>query len=192
MENLEIEIQANIENVIPLSEFLENKGAFKYENHQIDEYFTPAHRDFVETHPVKEWLRLRNSDGKYSLNYKNWYYDENGKSMSYCEEREIKIDDIFKLKDILDFLNFKSLVVVDKIRKVRKFKDYEIAVDKVEDLGDFVEIEYIGSANGAEPTQIIAEMKAFLKNLNCGKIILNTVGYPYQLLFPSKVKYEEL
>lgn len=192
MENLEIEIQVNIENITPLTEFLEKKGDFKYEHRQIDEYFTPAHRNFIEIHPVKEWLRLRNSDGKYSLNYKNWYYDENGKSMSYCEERETKIDNIDKLKDIFNFLNFKSLVVVDKVRKVWEFEDYEIAVDKVEGLGDFVEIEYIGDTSGAELAQIVTEIKNFLKGLNCGKIILNTVGYPYQLLFPEKVKYTEI
>lgn len=192
MKNKEIEIQVNIENIEPLLNLLGKDGVFKYENRQIDEYFTPPHKNFVETFPCKEWLRLRNSDGKYSINYKNWYYDENGKSMSYCEERETKIEDIEQIKDIFKFLDFKPLVVVDKIRKVWNYKNYEIAVDKVQGLGDYVEMEYIGQEEEADPTEVIKEMKNFLKSLNLGKIILNTVGYPYQLLFPDKVKYEEL
>jgi len=191
MKNQEIEIQVNIENIIPLLEFLEKNGVFKYEQRQIDEYFTPSHKNFVGSFPAKEWLRLRNGDGKYSINYKNWYYDKNGNSLSYCEERETKVENIEQIKDILNFLDFKSLVVVDKLRKVWDYKDYEIAVDKVRNLGDFVEIEYKGE-DEVDQAEVVAEMKNFLKDLNCGKIILNTVGYPFQLLFPEKVKYTEL
>ena len=61
MNNIEIEIQVNIENSKPLIEFLEKNAEFKLEEHQIDEYFSPAHRDFVAVRPVNEWLRLRNS-----------------------------------------------------------------------------------------------------------------------------------
>jgi len=52
MENTEIEIQVKIENSQPLLEFLEKKGEFKSEKHQIDEYFSPAHRDFVAVRPA--------------------------------------------------------------------------------------------------------------------------------------------
>jgi len=34
-------------------------------------------------------------------------------------------------------------------------------------------------------------MIKFLKNIGCGKIKRNYVGYPFQLLFPSEVKLEE-
>jgi len=32
----------------------------------------------------------------------------------------------------------------------------------------------------------------FLKSLECGKNIRNYAGYPYLLLFPNEVEYEEL
>ncbi len=162
MDNVEIEIQVDIENSKPLIEFLEKNAEFKSEKHQVDEYFSPTHHNFIEVRPVKEWLRLRNSDGKYSINYKNWHFDEDGKS-HHCDEYETKIEDLTKLKKILDVLNLKSIVKVDKLRKTWIYKDYEIAVDSVRELGDFIEIEYIGKDEKVE--KILLSNLTFLPNL---------------------------
>jgi adenylate cyclase class 2 len=189
--NIEIEIQVNIENVKPLQDFLESKAVFFAEKRQIDEYFSPIHDDFLAVRPVKRWLRLRNVNGKYSLNYKNWYFDANGKS-NHCDEFETKIDELEPVKKMLHALNFKSIVIVDKLRKIWTYQDYEIAVDTVKNLGDFVEIEYIGTDNQADPQKITDEMIIFLKNFDCGKITRNYVGYPFLLLFPNEVNYDVL
>ncbi len=189
MNDVEIEITVNIENNKPLMEFLEKNAEFKSEKHQIDEYFSPAHRDFLDVRPVKEWLRLRDADGGYSINYKNWHYDKNGKSY-HCDEYETKVEDLNQIKKILDILNFKSLVKVDKIRKTWIYKDYEIDIDSVKKLGDFVEIEYIGR-DEKDPKRTTEEMVNFLKNLGCGKIKRDYIGYPFRLLFPDEVKSEE-
>lgn len=190
MNDVEIEITVNIENNKPLMEFLEKNAEFEKEKHQIDEYFSPAHRDFLDVRPVKEWLRLRDADGEYSINYKNWHYDKNGKSY-HCDEYETKVEDLRQIKKILDILNFKSLVKVDKIRKTWIYKDYEIDIDSVKKLGDFVEIEYIGKDENVDPKKITEKMIDFLKNLGCGKIKRDYIGYPFRLLFPDEVKSEE-
>ena len=190
MNDVEIEITVDIENSKPLIEFLEKEAEFKKEKHQVDEYFSPAHRNFLDVRPVKEWLRLRDEDGNYSLNYKNWHYDKNGKNSCYCDEYETKVEEIGKIKKILEVLDFKSLVIVDKVRKTWVWKDYEIDVDSVKGLGDFVEIEYIGKEE-VEPKKTTEEMVDFLKNLGCGKIKRDYVGYPFKLLFPEEVKFKE-
>lgn len=190
MSNTEIEIQVKIENSKPLIDFLEKNAEFKGENRQIDDYFSPAHRNFVELRPIKEWLRLRNSGGKYSINYKNWHYNEEGKAY-HCDEYETKVEDLEQVKKILEVLNFKPIVTVDKIRKSWIYKDYEIEVDSVKNLGDFVEIEYAGKDEKVDPKKTTEEMINFLKGLGCGKIQRNYLGYPFQLLFPNEVKWEE-
>jgi len=187
--NIEIEIQVNVENPKPLIESLKTNGNFQAEKHQLDEYFSPAHRDFLATRPVAEWLRLRDADGKCSVSYKNWHFDENGKS-HYCDEFETKIESIEQGRKILSALNFKPVVEVDKLRKIWIYKNYEIAVDSVKNLGDFVEIEYIGKDEKVDPKNITDEMVDFLKKTGCGKITRNYVGYPFLLLFPDEVKYE--
>jgi len=189
--HIEIEIKVNLENVKPLLDFLESKAVFQAEKRQIDEYFSPLHDDFLAVRPVEKWLRLRNANDKYSLNYKNWYFDVEGKS-NHCDEFETRIDELEPVKKMLSALNFKSIVIVDKLRKIWTYQDYEIAIDEVKNLGDFVEIEYIGKDNQADPKKVTDEMIVFLKNLNCGKITRNYVGYPFQLLFPDEVKYDIL
>ncbi len=190
-KDIEIEIQVNVEKIEPLLDFLTKSGKFVSEKRQIDEYFTPHHRDFLAVRPAVEWLRLRNSDGAFSFNYKNWHYDEQGKSQ-YCDEYETKIDDADQLKKILQALNFQSRAIVDKSRKTYLYQDYEIAIDKIKGLGDFVEIEYKGASQAVDPKMITDGMVKFLKDLGCGKILRNYVGYPFQLLFPDEVKYEAL
>jgi len=189
MENTEIEIQVKIENSQPLLEFLEKKGEFKSEKHQIDEYFSPAHRDFVAVRPAKEWLRLRNADNIYSINYKNWYFNEQGES-HHCDEYESKIENLGKVKKIFQALNFKSLVVVDKIRKIWMYNNYEVSLDSVKGLGDFVEIEYLGKEEKVDPEKITRGMIDFLKSVGCGKIERNYVGYPFLLLFPEEAGWK--
>ena len=79
MKEIEIELQAKIEYVEPLLLFLDKEGKFQFEKRQVDQYFTPAHRDFLSKNPIEEWLRLRDSGGAYSLNYKKWHFDGEGR-----------------------------------------------------------------------------------------------------------------
>ena len=189
MENIEIEIQVKIENSKPLLEFLEKSAEFQGEKHQIDEYFSPAHRNFLEKRPIEEWLRLRNADGNFSINYKNWHLDKDKKS-NYCDEYETRVDNMDKMKKIFNVLDFKPVVTVDKIRKIYIYEDYEISMDLVKELGDFVEIEYKGNDENPNPAKITQEMGNFLKELNLGKIEKNYVGYPFMLLFKDEVEFE--
>ena len=190
MKNIEIEIQVKIENSELLLEFLKKNADFKSEKHQVDTYFSPIHRNFLDKRPINEWLRLRSSNGKYYITYKDWHTDDEGKS-HHCDEYESEVEHIDQLEKIFKVLNFKPVTTVDKLRKIWIYKDYEVSIDTVQGVGDFVEIEYIGSDETVEPKSVTAEMIKFLKNIGCGKIERNYVGYPFQLLFPEEVKFEE-
>lgn len=190
MNDIEIEIQVNVANLKPLMAFLKKNAKFKVKTHQVDEYFTPNHRNFLSVRPIAEWLRLRDANGHYSINYKKWYFDKNGRSY-HCDEFESKVEDFKQIKKIFNALNFKPIVRVDKLRRIWIYKDYEISVDSVKKLGGFVEIEYVGKDNGINPKKITDEMVNFLKSLGCGKIKRNYVGYPFQLLFPEEIRYED-
>lgn len=189
--DIEIEIQANIENSRPLFDFLGAHGIFKHEIRQVDEYFSAAADDFLAVRPVSRWLRLRQTEKGCYLNYKNWHFDKDGQS-DYCDEFETGIENIETARKILEALKFHPIATVDKLRKIWTFEDYEIAIDSVKDLGDFVEIEYIGRDGQADPKKITAGMIAFLKGLGVGRITRNHVGYPFIKLFPEEVEYQIL
>jgi adenylate cyclase class 2 len=188
MKDVEIEIQVRISDTELLLKFLSANAEFKGEKFQKDQYFSPANRNFLDAKPIKEWLRLRESNTN-SLNYKNWHYDTNGKS-NYCDEFETVIDNIDQVRKIFNAIDIKPIVTVEKNRKIWNFKDYEISVDSVVNLGDFVEIEYKGQVDNVNPKNITDEMIKFLKDIGIKKIERNYVGYPFLLLFPDGDNFE--
>src|SRR3989344_497678 len=189
MKEIEIEIQARIGNSENLRKFLGEQADFVSKNQQIDEYFTPAHENFVEVKPIKEWFRLRREKGKCTMNYKNWHY-ENGIGI-YADEYETLVGDRDTANKIFLAMDFKPLVTVDKTRRKFMYKDYEIALDDVVGLGSFVEIEYKGKET-VDPQTTTNQMVEFLKKIDCGRIELNNGGYPMLLLFPDNAHYIEV
>jgi adenylate cyclase class 2 len=140
--NIEIEIRFPLKNMDDVLNTLRKTGEFKYDNRQIDTYYNAPHRDFFERAPsVDEWLRLRDSDGKFSINLKQ-FFPRGAVKSTHCEEYESKIENIENLRTILTSLDFKPVIVVDKQRRAFKYKNTEIAIDTIADLGDFIEIEY--------------------------------------------------
>lgn len=186
----EIEIQVQVEKIQPLLKFLAKNGKQVLKARQIDEYFIPKHRNFLKRKPIVEWLRLRDANAQYFINYKYWHVGRDRKS-HHAEEYETKIENLEQMKSIFKILNIKPIVIVDKSRTSYLYKNYEISIDHVKGLGDFIELEYKGRTS-RPPREITAEMGHFLKNLGVGKIYKNYVGYPFQLLFPKGFKLEEL
>lgn len=180
MSNTEIEIKVKVESADQLVQFLEQSGEHKKSSLQVDEYYTPAHRNFVEVEPIKEWFRLRSDNGAYSLNYKNWQYGSDGKAY-HCDEYEITIDSQEKAAHILKSLDFRHLVTVHKERDIYTYQDYEIAFDSVKDLGNFVEVEFKGTAT-AEPKLIAEEMRKFIESTGAVILSQDFAGYPIALI----------
>ena len=187
---IEIEIQVQIQKSAPLLAFLKKNAQLIGTEKQIDEYFTPAHDDFAKSRPIDRWLRLREADGTYFINYKNWHHDTKSGKTNYADEFESKIENIAALRKIFSVLNIKPLTTVNKTRQIWLYQDYEIAIDMVKDLGNFVEIEYKGLAKNPDPNTVTQDMIIFLKKVGCGKIVRNHHGYPFLLMFPDEARYE--
>ena len=189
--NIEIEIKVKVEQIATLKDFLHAHGKFQGEKRQVDEYFSPDHGDYMSVRPVNEWLRLREANGRFSLDYKLWHRDKNGQS-EFCDEIETGIDSIEQARKILQALHFHSIATVDKVRSAWIYEEYEVAIDEVKDLGIFVEVEYIGKDINIDAQKVVSEMIAFLKSTACGKIAKANTGYPMLLLFPEEAVYQEI
>lgn len=189
-KDIEIEIQVQVQKVKPLLDFLRKSAKLVGQFHQVDQYFTPHHRNFIAIRPTDEWLRLRDSSGKFSINYKNWHHDKKTGKTNHCDEYETKVEDISPLRKIFTALDIKPITTVNKKRQIWLYKDFEVAIDSVKGLEDFVEIEYKGKKK-ADPKKITEQMIQFLKDRRVGKISRNYQGYPFLLLFPGEAKYEE-
>lgn len=190
MKNIEVEIQVQIEKSAPLLKFLKEKAEFIDSSKEFDEYYVPCCRSFIDVKPTKEWLRLRRKAGKFTITYKNWYFKKDGTS-THADEYETKIEDIEQLRNIFLALKFRTLIKVEKMRKRYSHKDFEISLDQVKNLGDFLEIEYKGTTED-NPKKITDSMIKLLKDVGVGKITRNYVGYPFMMLFPKEIKEEVL
>lgn len=178
LKHIEVELKFPLLNSNALIEFLNLKANAEKEEVQKDTYFTPAHRSFLSANPVSEWLRLRESEKGCSINYKNWHKEANQKSIT-CDEYESKIENIQALRKLLESLDFKKMISVNKKRKIWNYKGVEIAIDEVEGLGSFIELE---AKDFSDIEEAKKQLYSILKEINAEVGEQDFEGYPYLLL----------
>ena len=157
MKNIEVELKFPLLNKDELIKKLNKVAKLeKEEDYQKDVYYIPIHRNFLDKKPVSEWLRLRETKKGFSINYKNWHKKDNPKTVS-CDEFETKIESIESIKKILKCLDFNEIVTVEKIRSVWTYKNVEIAIDQIKELGNFIELEKL-TADDEDPYEVQEEL----------------------------------
>ena len=139
MDELEIEIKAYCKDLDSVKEKLFNLGAVYVQNkNERDMYFNHPCKDFGET---DEALRIRTVDGNHTLTYKGPKLSENSKARV---EQETIIEDVRSLNIILQNLGFVESGQVEKSRDYYSFEGIDICLDRINSLGDFVELELKG------------------------------------------------
>ncbi len=109
----------------------------------VDEYYYDPLRDTLKpdkTGGLNHCLRLRTKNDEYSITYKDDVFD-NGKWL-YSDEYETKVESITMVKNIFDRLGLVKFMEIDNDKETYIFKDYEIVIENVKDLGLFMEVEY--------------------------------------------------
>lgn len=185
--NVEVEIKVKIDNFEEIKAKVSALGKLIKSIKQIDEYYVPFHRDFFaqKPHPT-EWLRIRTNPDKTIFEYdKSINKKENG-DQDCAEEYEAEISDAEEFRKILNFLDFKKVITVDKQREYWDCGNLEIALDKIEGLGDFIEVEAKGNFEStAEAKQACLKFLEELGIKNAEQIQINK-GYPVLLLEKNK------
>ena len=118
------------------------KGNFKFlrrEYHE-DTYFAHPCRDFKQTDEALR-IRVRRFNGHFEafLTYKGPKLDQRSKTRL---ELEVPITDPDEYERILNALGFKEVLTVSKVREKYYYdRKIVIALDEVEGLGKFIEVE---------------------------------------------------
>ncbi len=150
---LEIEAKAAIENKEEIKQrILEAGGKYIRVETQSDIYFAHPSRDFMKT---DEALRIREAGDEYTLTYKGPKLDKLTKTR---EEIEIKLDDPVPMAGVLKMLGFMEVAPVVKTRSHYTLGDYQVALDEVEGLGHFIEIEK--HADSYKPEELVELLKS--------------------------------
>ena len=188
-QDIEIEIKFPLNNPEDVKRFLDENGKLvSREVFQKDTYFIPIHRDFLNVKYPFEWLRLRESQRGFSVNYKH-FHPENVRKTDYCDEFETKIENVEAIKKIFQSLNIKEAVVVEKIRTTWMFKEVEIVIDEVKDLGSYIELET--TAQFENPQDGKTFLYEILKKLNAKVREEDLRGYPFRILENKGYKFGE-
>jgi adenylate cyclase class 2 len=171
---IEVEIKVRIEDPdLIRKKFKENHGDYKFSLVHEDTYYNMPKglRDFEKT---DEALRIRKSiqydkdktgkekEPNYFLTYKGKKMDNSTKSR---EEIDLKIENLNKMREILNILGFQEILTV---RKKRELHEFEFKTHKIEALIDylpimkqyFIEVEYL-----TESLDKIEESKEILFDL---------------------------
>lgn len=144
MRNVEYEYKYKVIDLQLIRHKIEDlQSRLKKEFQCIDIYFV------VPNNPGgQKYLRVREKNGKAEINFHIAHDDLR------TDEWELDIGSSSMMVELLKQLGFKVDVVVDKKRQIFKYLNSEIALDRVKDLGSFVEIE---SPNEKELLSIATE-----------------------------------
>lgn len=152
---LEIELKSRVNDLRPVRERLQQSGAeFCARVHEHDIYYNAPHRDFAKT---DEALRVRYADGNAVVTYKGARIKNLG--LKAREELNTGVGSGEVFGQILDRLGFTKTAEVNKWRETYRFRDASIALDEVESLGTFVEIEVIADTETQSATEKIEKIK---------------------------------
>jgi adenylate cyclase class 2 len=154
-----------VENKFRVSEFATHRqrlaevgGKFVRRESQADWYFSHPSRDFRAT---GEALRLRNVDGAAKLTFKGPRWSD---TVKVREELELLLAELPAAAEcgveFLRRLGFEPVACVTKRREVfhlaRENHLIEVALDEVDRLGSFVEIELLVDASDVETARRLA------------------------------------
>lgn len=137
---IEVEVKAKVDGFVDLRKKLTDLGAFKRGvERQEDTYFNAPHRDFAET---DEALRIRkipsDNDLKIFITYKGAKIDGSSKTR---KEYEVEVENADVTRQIFESLSFKPVETVIKDREIYELNEFIITLDKVHDVGTYMEIE---------------------------------------------------
>ena len=188
MEFVEVELKFPLLNPTALMKRLDKVARKeKSSSLQKDAYYVPLHRNFIAAEPVSEWFRIRtDANGKSHVNYKDYNKKQNGEKTVFCDEFETEISDAVPFEKILERLDFKKICVVEKFRSTWLFKDVEIALDDVKDLGWFIELESKGDFESIEDAK--KRLYAIANEIGAELGEQDFKGYPKLLIEKQKMK----
>lgn len=122
--------------------------------HQTDTLFLNGHG--FDTHvPGQPILRLRNQDGRHLFTYKRTVLETGNRI-----EHETPIENAEAMAAVIKELGWQTAVVIKKVRLEFRSDMFTYALDAVETVGQFIEIEYITTTDDPDAqAKLFAEAK---------------------------------
>lgn len=185
----EIEIRHELFNEANVENFFMEKGIYPSKSvHQIDTYYDdPNDSFFKDPDHITTWVRIREENEKLLFTYKHWL-PEGAKICTHCEEKEYPMNSKQEMPQYLENFgmgtSFIPFIVTDKLRKSFMYKECEISIDKVKDLGNYIEIEYKGKNINVD--EVIKLLNQILVEIGAKVGPADHKGYAYHIFKMQK------
>ena len=177
----EIEIKAKITDREGILSRLEGLGcALSEPVTQEDVVFAQKVGSLEEFLTNSVFLRIRESAKGvvFTLKYNP---DRQGEPDAMPVEYEVTVSSRTELEAIFQLLGFKPMVTVKKTRRTGHYKNWEICIDEVEELGTFIEVEQMAEHDeDIEPVR--DAIMEFLRSLGITESDLLAKRYDIQMI----------
>ena len=151
---LEVELKVKIPSLDPIRErLLAQKAKYCGKAREHDIYYNAPHRDFGKT---DEAVRVRYTDDHAVVTYKGPKIKKF--DLKAREELNFAVESGETFEKMLDRLGFTRTMEVNKWRENYQLGPASIALDNVEGLGTFAEIEIIAENEDENPTAMIEKI----------------------------------
>lgn len=140
-------------------------------------------------HRLTSSFRLREIDHAYKLTYKDDHFDKRGVWL-YSDEHEVSVSDAKVVRAIFAALHYEELITIDNKKHLCDIDGYEIVLEEVKGLGNFIEIEYKGKKQIAKNKveSLKQSMRAYLdkKQIKIGEEL--NAGKPELMLKKKRIR----
>lgn len=130
-------------------------------------YYDPLRQELKpeKNNRLRASFRLRQKDKHCLMAYKKDIFDKKDKWL-HSEEHEIEISDLRTAENIIEHLGLKTLVEIDNIKHTYQYKNFEIVLEEVKNLGLFLEVEVLKFKDNEKVKEVKELIWQFIKSLN--------------------------
>lgn len=185
----EIEVLAELYDDIATAKTKLKNCEYKGAKLTVDTYYYDPKRKNLQLNAknkLTECCRLREKDDKYYVAYKVDKY--NAGKWQCSEEYETEVKDLHTMEMIFDCLGLEILVVVNNTKHTFENGDFEIVIEEVEDLGNFIEVEAKNDDDRFSINEVKAKIYQFIDNLGLNISDELNSGKPELLLNKKQAK----
>ena len=163
MKEIEIlyPLSNDIKDVFTKLEKFEHQGA----KNTLDIYYVDEKRSDLKPSNGKIYkcFRLRQKNDQAFITYKNDHYD--GETWLYSDEHETAVESFDEACNIVDCLGLTELVRIDNTKHTFITPNYEIVIEEVKDLGNFLEVELLVSDDVTDIESEKQKIRDFVEDL---------------------------
>lgn len=184
---IELKIQLDDENRGVLEAWLKTHATCQGVLTVIDHYLDRVNRTFFyrsawRGKDTDNYLRVRSTNEESFLCLKKITRDERGHPL-YSDEYETVIDDPENALRLMEALGYVKVTTVEKKRAVYTYDIFEIVLDTVLGLGEFVEIELKQPVASVEEGH--ARIYECLRSIGITRFVLQPQGYVHMMWNPD-------